>query len=306
MEAGGLDEIRSRVEAASKKYEFFRRHRDDALVRQGRAIGGEIERLVNGRWVRAWYWHSLGASGRWECLSESDLRKHVRRHLIRGLRGPRLRWRREPRQRFYRTAFWRWLVPPLRGGASRRVAQEAVKRSRNAYTEMLARTSGEDLAALTEQASVGYEHQRGRGASAEQRANFFLGASGLTTSLVLANAGLLLGSSKLDPPWRELAAVALGLASVFAIVAGMRAMQATMITFVRTPPSTVTGVVERRKLKGDELGRAYVVALLVAQARTGVINDWKVKRLAAARRWFVGTIAGVVALTVLVLAAALA
>jgi hypothetical protein len=170
---------------------------------------------------------------------------------------------------------------------------------------MLGEAAGADLIELKAEASTGFDHQRERGSNAEQRANFFLGAAGLTTSLVLANAGLLLGAGKLTPPWQALAAAVLGLASLCAITAGLRAMQAAMITFVRTPPNSVDRVVGRRELKGDELNRAHAGALLVGQARAGVVGDWKVARLAMARRWFVGAIAGVVALTVIVLIAAL-
>ena len=46
------------------------------------------------------------------------------------------------------------------------------------------------LEELLHQAETGYEHQRQRSSTLEQRANFFLGAAGLTTTLVLANAGL--------------------------------------------------------------------------------------------------------------------
>ena len=187
----------------------------------------------------------------------------------------------------------------------RRLRNGVADRSRSAYAEVLADVDEAALADLKEQATVGYEHQRQRSAETEQRANFFLAAAGLTSSLVLANAGLLLGTSKLDAPLRALAAIALGIGSFCAIAAGLRAMQAMMIAFYRTPPNAVDRIVDRTAYEGAALDRVYLAALLVAQGRAGAIGDWKVHRLRGARRWFVGAIVGVVLLTGFVLAEAL-
>ena len=48
-----------------------------------------------------------------------------------------------------------------------------------------------------------------------------------------------------------------------------------------------------------------VAALLVAQARTKTIADWKIGRMKGARRWFVFAIVSVVALTLIVLGSAI-
>jgi hypothetical protein len=292
------------VAVATVEFDYLRRRRDYTLVRRA-SSGGSVERLVNGRWVAVGQPRSLEDPEVWQRLDAGDLRLHARRYLVLDFAAAALAWQEDRVECFRRMALGRWLVPPLKGGASKRLGPGTADRSRSAYAELLSEVHGEDLDELKEEARLGYEHQRQRGGSTEQRANFFLGAAGLTTSLVLANAGLLLGTSKLDPTWRGLAAIALGAASICAIAAGLRAMQATMITFWRTPPNAVPLVVDRRELSGEDLARSYVAALLVAQGRAGVIGDWKVARLAAARRWFIGAIGGVVLLTAFVLIEAL-
>ena len=167
---------------------------------------------------------------------------------------------------------------------------------------MVASSETTVLEELKEQALLGYEHQRERIAAVEQRANFFLGAAGLTTSLVLANAGLLLGASKLGSTYRVLAAAVLAAASLCAIAAGLRALQATMITFIRAPPNGVPRLMKRRHLSKDELLHAYIAALVVGQHRLSVIADWKIGRMKEARRWFVLVTVAIVVLTGFVLA----
>jgi hypothetical protein len=301
--AGGLAKIDSMVSSATGVYEYRRRERNYAFFRQGRD-GGPPERLVNGRWVAVP--ERLAGGDDSQVLDEDKLALHVRRYLLGDLDGSPLRWHHgDLRERLRRTRLWLRLNPPLKGGASRRLAKGSAERSRKAYAELLEGVTGPELAEVRDQALLGYEQQRQRGAATEQRANFFLAASGLTTSLVLANASLLLGASKLGSPSRQLAALALGAASACAIAAGLRAMQAMMISFFHAPPNGVDRIFDRRTAQGDSLTRLYVGALLVAQARAGAIGDWKVNRLRDARRWFVGAIVGVVLLTSFVLVEAL-
>lgn len=304
MKKNGLIEIQEMVERAVRLFSFSRSRREQgyALFREGPA--GPVERLVEGRWVPT----SRMLLGRWlqrDELDAGDLVLHVQRYLLPDLDEPSLEWRSDPLGRLRRTQPFRWLMPPLKGGAMSRLRGGVADRCRSAYAENLADVSESTLSDLREQAVAGYEHQRERSAETEQRANFFLAAAGLTNSLVLANAGLLLGASKLGTPWRILAAIALGVGSFCAIAAGMRAMQAMMIAFYRTPPNAVDRIVDRRLYEGVALDRVYVAALLVAQGRAGAIGDWKVKRLRGARRWFVSSIFGVVFLTGFVLMEAL-
>lgn len=280
-------------------YKFFRRPHGRVLIRKSEA-NGHVHRLVDGYWVRDFHFHSFDPQ-EWQKLGEKEMRNHVRRFVIPSLVTVRLSWW-KPIRRGKRAALWRWLVPPPRGGTSRRqLDHDAVERSRASYERMFREVSGEDLTQLEEQSLLGFEHQRQRGSGAEQRANFFLGAAGLTTTLILTNASFLIGDKKLDEPWLALAAVSLGIASLCALVCGGRALQAAMLTFSRTPPNAVTRIVRRRDRKGEDLRRIYVASLLVAQARTSVVGDWKISRLSEAREWFLGVILGAVALSACVL-----
>lgn len=293
----GIDEIVA--SATGEGYEFFRR--GDVLLR--RCPGDEPERLIRGKWIRVGAPQPFGDGvDGWEQLSGPKLGRHVRKYLIASLDEAAVAseigssdWR-------SRNVVWRFFEPALKGGAEKRLRRNTAERSRTAYAEMMRDAPSAVLPELRDQALLGYEHQRGRIASAEQRATFFLGAAGLTTSLVLANAGLLLGTNKLDSPWRHFAAISLLVASVCAIAAGLRALQATMVTFIRTPPNGVPRIVDRRRATEDRLLRAYIAALLVGQHRLSVIADWKIARMKGATRWFVGAIVSVVVLTVFVLA----
>jgi hypothetical protein len=243
-------------------------------------------------------------------LSVARLARLARKYVIADrLDQPLLADVRELRRR--RRA-WLAVVPPLNGGAPRRISPDSANCSRAAYLELLQgikvpadqRKAG--LEQLQQQAELGDERQRDRGTGAETRANYFAGAAGLTTTLVLANAGLLLGQDALDNALRWMAGLALLAASFCAIMTGLRALQASMVTFVRSPANSVSRVVQRRKAEDIDMLRCqYIAALLVSQNRNSVVADWKITRLQEARGWFGGVIAGVVVLTVLVLIQAL-
>jgi len=301
----GQEAIHRLVADARVRYEFRRSTGDRALIRRGPpddSDSKQVFRLVTGRWIRQRRL-DFDDLDTWEEIEDKELRWHVRRYLIRTLDAPAMSWEwGELRARFGRGALGRWWNPPLRGGATSVVKPGLADRSRLAYKQRLEATAGDELTAIVEQARMGLDSQRERSAGVEQRANFFLGAAGLTTSLVLANAGLLLGDSKLESPWIYLAVAALAIASGCAVLAGFRALQAAMYTFVRTPAYETKRILERRNLDLDEARRREVGALLVAQARTKTIADWKVARLKEARRWFLRTTIGIVVLTLLVLA----
>jgi hypothetical protein len=291
--------IHKLVAEASKNCEFFRRKRGRALFRRPKG-GGDVERLVEGRWIRAFRWSSF-ESARLRKMSEGDLRNHVRRYIISSLTEDALTWG-EPMRRLKRTTLGRWLIPVPKGGTVRRgLDHDAVERSRTSYEKILRGVEGDDLTEMKEQALLGFEHQRERGSGVEQRANFFLGAAGLTTTLVLTNASFLIGKDKLDEPWRALAAVALIVASVCAVVSGVRALQAAMLTFSRTPPNAVTRVLRRRDKEGDALHRTYLASVFVGQGRASVVGDWKIARLGQARTWFLGVVLGAVGLSLCIL-----
>lgn len=239
-------------------------------------------------------------------LTKKELAMHARRFLISDLGKSGIGWHGRIKERLRRGSIWRWIVPPLEGGAVRNdVGPDTMGRSVQAYAENLGKPESDGLLLLRDEAAAGYDQQSSRCLGIEQRANFFLGASGLTTSLVLANAGVLLGAGNLASPWLQLAAIALGLASFCAIAAGFRAMQATMSTFGRIPPNSVVKISRRSRLSQHEMGRLYIAANFVGAHRETVVGNWKIARLSAARRWFLGTMCAIVLLTVFVLGAAL-
>jgi hypothetical protein len=282
-------------DARAQGYVFWRRNGDDALARFKST--STVERLVDGAWVLVLEPYTFE---KWKRLSDAQLRAHAQSYLIEDFGSTRAEglglW-----GRMRRRGLLRWMLPPLHGGATRSLDAAIVDRIRDQRTLELGGASGGALAALREEALLGHQTLAERCAVLEQRANFFLGAAGLTSSLVLANAGLLLGTGKLGEPWLCLAAASLGAASLCAVVAGLRAMQAAMSTFVRTTPNGVTQVSRRAALGGHSQTRAYVASLFVAQNREEVVGDWKLERLRTARHWFLATIGGVLVLTIAVL-----
>jgi hypothetical protein len=283
------------TDARSQDYNFWRRGHDGALARFKSTR--DIELLVEGKWVliiKPLTFH------KWERLSDDQLRSHADGFLIDdfgGLRAPRLGFR----ERIRRLGFPRWVFPPLLGGAKSKVDNSTIHKVCNYRAARLPLAKDADLAELKEEALRGQAVLADRCAVLEQRANFFLGAAGLTSSLVLANSGLLLGTAKLSDPWLGMAIVFLAVSSVCAVLAGFRAMQAAMTTFIRATPSNSHGISERAELSGPHLARSYVGALLVAQNREEVVGSWKLARLKSARRWFLATIVGISLLTGVVL-----
>lgn len=279
-------------DARQQGYVFRRRKGDNALARFTRT--GRVEFLVDGAWVLVLKPFTFG---KWKRLSDEQLRVHAQAYLVEGFGNAPVKGQ-GLRERFRRRGIGRWMFPPLHGGATKGLDDAVLERARDHRTVELARASGGTLAELKEEALRGHQTLADRCALLEQRANFFLGAAGLTSSLVLANAGLLLGTRDLGEPWLCLAAGSLALASLCAAAAGLRAMQAAMSTFIRTTPDGVTQVLRRAALRGHSPTRAYVAALLVAQIREEVVGDWKLSRLKGARRWFLAAIVGIFLLTV--------
>jgi hypothetical protein len=284
---------------ATEKYRYFLKEQS-ILVRRT-SLDGPIDRLVNGHWVpfNAFLRQPLHAPV-WEELDARDLWRHAWDYLILNFEAEAVGWR-QFGVRLRRSGLGRLLTPPLEGGASGELSIDDSRGARQCYEDLFGDTGDAELIELKEQAERGLEQQQSRCAMAEQRANFFLTAAGLTTSLVLANAGLLLGTGRLSSPWLQFAAVALGLASVCAVIAGFFAVQATSYAFGRTPPHMPSMIEDRARLAGSKLTASYLAALLVAAEREHLVGDWKVAQLATARRWFFGTISGIVLLTAFVL-----
>lgn len=295
------DEIAAEVAAGLKTYSFFTDSLDGTLVRQ-EGPNGRSDRLLDDAWVpRTFRWQPPDAR-RWKRLKRRELRSHVRRNMVSSLTSEALSWRSQPIGRLRRSILGRLILPSFRGGSARHPTLSGTfTRSRISLVRALRRTKGDDLIQLEGQALRGLEEARNRVARADQRANFFLGAAGLTTSLVLANGTFLIGEDKLDHPWRGIAVGVLIFASVCALVAGVRALQASMLTNQRMTPENLGLMLNRSKKRGDAMRRDYVAAVLVTQARSSSVGSWKLSLVASSRRWFTGVIFGVVALTICVL-----
>jgi hypothetical protein len=299
-------EIREMVKRSCRAYEFRRltvkgkrRIKPGALIR---LRGGKVERLRGGSWMAVTRTRTYENKELWEPCDEMVLRARVRRYALADLDAPTLGWHpREWRTRVELSLPWRWIVPPLGEGTARRPHPDLFKRAHAAYAWKVRKLTGDDLTTVTAQISDGYEHALGRIALFEQRATIFLGTSALTSSLIVGNASLLIGTSKLNDPYLELAAISLAVAGICAVFGAFRALQASMFTFVRSPPTSSGAVANRFDLRGDELARVYVGALFVSAARADVVANWKGEQLRGARRWVLMTTTGVVALTIIVL-----
>jgi hypothetical protein len=293
-------EIQRMVKRSLKQYEF--RFCGDRFIRISRS--GRPDVLIDGEWRQNARFSPVEA-GSSEAMGPEALRRLVRRYFLPDLDGEAVvRKPTEWRRRFRDTRLCRWLAPPMSAGAPRHVLRGPIlERCREDYRRELKHVRGEDLAEIKEQISDGFVQNRERIAGAEQRATVFLGASVLTSTLVLGNAGLLLGTSPdLDAPFLQIACAVLAIASACAIVAACRALQATMSTFTRTRPTTALAVTERLDLRGEDLTRDYVAAIFAAANRAGRIADWKIARMKSARQWILATMTGVVGLTIVVLA----
>ena len=278
------------TDAREQEFKFWRRNRDGALARFRSTR--DIELLVDGRWVRTVRPLTFH---KWEKLNDEHLRQHAHGFLVGDFADALVVGL--GRERLRRSAPMRLLNPPLPGGAEKRLRDSTIESVGRHCAGTIPPVSAESLAEIKDQALLGHSTLADRCAVLEQRANFFLGAAGLTSSLVLANSGLLLGTDKLDDPWLIPAVSFLAVATVCALIAGLRAMQAAMTTFIRTTPNGAMQIMGRTGLSSRKLNHLYVGALLVAQKREEVVGSWKLARLKAARRWFLALIVGISLLT---------
>lgn len=162
--------------AANDSYSFFRT--EEVLVRRARE--GQVERLVNGRWIEVDAPSEPEDDPEWKELNPDELCDHARQYFVADF-GAEPVAKSEKEERWKRSRLWQHGNPPMKGGSPRRLSEEMFDRSQRAYAGELEETAGRALAELKDEALLGYEHQRERIAAVEQRANFFLGTAGLTT-----------------------------------------------------------------------------------------------------------------------------
>jgi hypothetical protein len=299
-----LAEVVAMVGRSRKLYFFWSRNSDETLVRRRRGTD-RMETLVDGYWMRCRAPRRLGHNSTWSEMRPETLVDHARLYFVENFDKSALR-RTDPHRTKLRCSWiGRWLMPSPRGGEGLGQAnKKAAARSREISLVELQEVPDKDIPQLKEEAETGHARELERNTKAEQRASFFLGAAGLTSSLILANAGLLLGKEHLESPWLIPAAIILAIASVCAVLSGFRAMQVSAWQWQMFFPTSADEVMGRGSYEGDDRIRAYVAGLLIACSRESAIAEWKFARVAGARHWFLGLIGGVVALTAIVLVAA--
>lgn len=297
------DEIDQIIKEAREKYVYKRCERRGHFLRRPCHVDDSVERLVNGRWIPWRRWSSRRES--WKELGPDELRVHVRMYLVAELDAPTAGWRERFGDRLEFTAIGRLVKPPLPGGAARLSSPAAARRAVQDHGTKLDNVGAKRCEVLAEQAYAGYRDEGERLEVLEQRANLFLGAAGITATLVLAAAGILLGSTttrSLQAPWLELAAVALALVSISAVFATLRAAQAAMTSFARWPPNGFNQISDRFEAESvKEIHHTYLCALLVSAERYRIVGNWKLERLRGARYWFTGAVVGVAGLAILIL-----
>ncbi len=191
------------------------------------------------------------------------------------------------------------------GPAPRFIGNACQRRVQNA--RRLALPEGLDLADLDNliaAATDGYERAEKRIEGIQQRASLFLGATGLTTSLVLVNGSLLYGNGPLHPfGFLVAVGVLLMFAALTLVIAGIAALDATTVSFDRAHPNSPPQVEARLDLESCEARRDLLAAMLLAIRRAEVIGDWKLHQLRRARSAFGVSVVCVVVASVLVLGA---
>jgi hypothetical protein len=191
------------------------------------------------------------------------------------------------------------------GPAPRLIRRGLQREAQRARRELLPEgLAAERLEDLVDQARRGYEREEARIDNIQQRATFFLGATGLTTSLVLVNGSLIYGKEALPLVPRIVAGSILILAAIALVLAGLAALDATTISFDRALPNSAWQIGERMRMDLEDARRDHLSALLLAAQRAESIGDWKLRQLKAARLFFGLAVALVVLVSMVVVTAA--
>jgi hypothetical protein len=189
----------------------------------------------------------------------------------------------------------RWVVsPPLGWGAPRWLNRDndVVKTCQEGVDSFDLGPHVDDT--LVTDSTAGWEGARTRLTGIETRAATFVQAAALTSTLVLANQGLIAGDHPVrhaPAKWIFLAAILT--ASTALIISGIYGLYATMRTFDRIAPNNLTRILARSKISGAAAKNAHVAANLMAQRRTSLISDWKLARLKRATVFFGIAVAGI-------------
>lgn len=279
--------------------QFYFRNGGERLVRERNS---EFAYLRAYGWVRAPRQRQLrkimenkvkdepGAVG-WKKCSEGQARKYALRFFNEEPLGEDTLGLRERLKSYLATHDLRRTRRPVPFGPARRHLSRDIQRK--AQELEVGRLGIQDvvddkaLGRWAAQAREGYEQEQRRIDGIQQRASFFLGATGLTTTAVLVNGGLLYGGHALHPSGMRIAVgVLLMIATAALAAAGYAALEATMVTFDRARSNSAWQIERRIGLDRQQEPRYLLAATLLATQRAEAIGDWKVRQLKWARLWF--------------------
>lgn len=196
-----------------------------------------------------------------------------------------------------RRSWLRWVFsPPLGWGAPRWLNRsDAVVAACQQGIDSFALGDHVDET-LVADSTAGWDSARTRLTGIETRAATFVQAAALTTTLVLANQGLIAGDHPVrDAPAKWFFLAAILIASAALIISGIYGLFATMRTFDRIAPNNLKRIVNRSTVEQAPARKAHVAANLMAQRRTSLVSDWKLARLKRAAIFFGIAVAGIAA-----------
>ena len=183
-----------------------------------------------------------------------------------------------------------WVLPPLPYGAPFRFDRHAYDEAQAAFEEELSDpTNGApvDPVAMLERAKDGHRSQEVWLQNIEARASAFGSYASAVAGLVGVGAAILSGRDRSLPDSLQIVLVALLVSAMWClVVSGFRAWQASYKRIDRVRPHDSCRLASDRYGNASDCDRAELAALLVAEHRGCVLEDWKLDRLKQSSRFF--------------------
>jgi hypothetical protein len=176
-----------------------------------------------------------------------------------------------------------WVLPPLPYGAPFRFDGHVYCKAQAAFEEELRDPKdGEavDPVAIIERATDGHRSQEMWLQNIEARASAFGSYASAVAGLVAVGAAILSGR---DSPLPHHLLVS---AMWCLVVSGFRGWQASYKRIDRVRPHDSSRLASKRYVSASDRQRAELAALLVAEHRGSVLEDWKLDRLKQSSRFF--------------------
>ena len=279
--------------------QFYVRNEGERLLR---AHGSELAYLRSYGWIRVTRAGRLRSAlegepveelfaSHWETCSETEAQQYALRVFNKHRLDAPVLSRKQRLNAFMASHDLGVGRQPVPHGPDRRYIRRGIQKEaqelRVGQLELPDDSCEEALDRWIAQAREGYEQEQARIDGIQQRASFFLGATGLTTTAVLVNSGVLYGSEALDSfGVRIVIGLLLTLATIALAVAGYMALEATMSTFDRARPNSPWQIAWRAKLDRAEEQRYLLAATLLTVQRAEAVGDWKIRYMKWARFWF--------------------